>query len=142
MCAEALSPFTIVLTTYGTMVQEAPLKARQAAKPKKQQNSSRSGTPYPPDDAAAARAQAEIDLLRGTVGYKAEDLDWGLGAEQQQQQPAAGGGKARGGGKGGAGSNMPEAGGPLFQVGGNMGAACLLVWITDIGNWRLVGLLL
>jgi SNF2 family DNA or RNA helicase len=96
---EGLAPFTVVLTTYGTMAQEAPLKDRQATKSKK---------------AAAAAAAAAA----GEDGSTAPQ-----GAAAQSPQPAASSSKAAGGstsrgggGRGGAGSATAASGGPLFHV--------------------------
>ncbi|WIA19197.1 hypothetical protein OEZ85_003842 [Tetradesmus obliquus] len=84
---EGLTPFTVVLTTYGTMAQEAPLKDRQATKSKKA--------------AAAAAAAAGSDPLQDATAAAAA---------------AASSSKAGSGSGSRAGTVHAAAGGPLFAV--------------------------
>jgi hypothetical protein len=82
-----LSSFTVVLTTYGTLAAEAPLKHRQAAKATKQ-----------------GSASAPIDL--------AEDEEGEASGGEGRGGRASSGGRGGGGKRRGAGVK----GGPLFKV--------------------------
>ncbi|KAF6253953.1 SNF2 family N-terminal domain-containing protein [Scenedesmus sp. NREL 46B-D3] len=94
---EGLAAFTVVLTTYGTMAQEAPHKDRQATKGKK----------------AAAAAAAATAAGDGGDAPPASALL--LPAAAAASGSKAGSGSRGGGGRGG-GAATAASGGLLFQV--------------------------
>lgn len=91
---DGLASFTVVLTTYGTMAQEAPLKDRQAVKLKRQGQN--------------AATTAAVAAAAGQSPVGAQDQTEGL-------SPAISTASSSKGGRGG-GAAAAACGGCLFQV--------------------------
>lgn len=119
MSPEGLTGFTVVLTTYGTMAQEAPLKDRQAVKGKRQGSAAAAAA-----EAAAAASGPDASGLQDLSLPGQPD-----GGSKPGSRPGSsgGGGGSKGGGRGAAAA---ASGGPLFQV----------MWHRWVAGWWVGGL--